>query len=411
MIDRHVALALLCLSLAACGPGKDGEKASGVNSTASKAGNGGRPQTVSTAQTRSESVPVILQAQGYVTAQDEVDIKPQKNGMVNMVHVQEGDEVRKGQLLFSLDSRDDEANVKKAEAALLSSKTQLAADQRTLERNKELSAKGFISSTALDQLQSKVDTGQAAVVQAEAALTSARVLLSYDRITAPFNGRIGTINVRPGSMLTTSTSTAMVKLTRINPITVNFTLPEANLAVLRAAMASNSAKVQINVPDKKIAQGNVVFIENNIDRTSGTIAVKAEIDNREHLLWPGQYTSVRILAGEIKDAVTLPAQAVQNSPNGRFVYVVKEDQTVKPQLVELVQVYQERAIVTGIDSNVKVVLEGGQNLRPGGKVVEASATADARRGKREGSGPANAAAGSSPAGKKPPEQASPKSSQ
>lgn len=411
MIDRHLALALLSLALAACGPGKEGGNASGVNSTASRAGNGGRPQTVSTVQTRSESVPVILQAQGYVTAQDEVDIKPQKNGMVSTVHVQEGDEVRKGQLLFSLDSRDDEANLKKAEAALLSSKTQVAADQRTLERNKELSAKGFISSTALDQLQSKVDTGQASVAQSEAALTSARVLLSYDRITAPFNGRIGTINVRPGSMLTTSASTGMAKLTRINPITVNFTLPEANLSVLRAAMSSNSAKVEIHLPDNKIAQGKVSFIENNVDRTSGTIAVKAEIDNKAHVLWPGQYTSVRILAGEIKDAVTLPAQAVQNSPNGRFVYLVKQDQTVKSQPVELVQVYQDRAIVTGIESNVKVVLEGGQNLRPGGKVLEASGTADARRGKRDGSKPTSAATDSSSAKKTASEQASTKSSQ
>lgn len=397
MIDHRPALLLLCLMLAACGPDKSGSSASGTNAAAGRGSNNGRPQTVTVGRTRTESVPVILQAQGFVTAQDEVDIRPEKTGMVSAIHVKEGDEVQKGQLLFSLDSRDDEANVKKAEAALLSSKTQYSADQRTLERNKELSAKGFISTTALDQLQSKVDTGLSAIALADSVLASAKVQLSYDRITAPFSGRVGTINVRPGSMMTTNSATSMVKITRINPITVNFSLPESNLTTLRAAMSGGSVKVQAGIPDSQVAQGKVVFIENNVDRTSGTIAVKAEIDNQQRLLWPGQYTPVRIFAGEIKNAVTLPAQAVQSGPEGRFVYVIKEDKTVKPQPVQLVQVYQERAIITGIDSNVKVVLEGGQNLRPGGRVTEASATASAGRGKRDSSKPASAAEGSAPA--------------
>lgn len=400
MIDRQLALALLCLPLVACGPGKNDDSnnasspqnASAASAVSNKTNS--RPQTVSISRTRTESVPIILQAQGYVTAQDEVDIRPAKAGLVSAVHVKEGDEVRKGQLLFSLDSRDDEANTKKAEAALLSARTQLAIDQRTLDRNKELAGKGFISNNALDQLQTKVETDVAAAAQAEAALASVKVQLSYDRVTAPFNGRVGTINVRPGSMMTTNATTAMVKLTRVNPITVNFTLPESQLPVLRNAMSGSSAKVEIDTQSGKTAQGKVIFIENNIDRSSGTITVKAEIDNSQHQLWPGQFTSIRVLAGETKDAVTLPAQAIQSNSNGRFVYIVQDNLTVKPQPVELVQVYQSRAIVTGITSGVKVVQEGGQNLRPGGKVIEASATADAgRRSKngQRGSGPASAA--------------------
>lgn len=387
MTSRCFALVLLCLPLVACGPEKTSGEASKPQAASSAASRGNsRPQIVSITRTRAESVPVILQAQGYVTATDEVDIRPQKNGLISAVHVREGDEVRKGQLLFSLDSRDDEANIKKAEAALLSAKTQLATDVRALERNKDLAAKGFISATSLDTFQNKVETGQALVAQADAALTSARIQFSYDRIVAPFNGRIGTINVRPGSMMTTNSTTAMVKLTRINPATVNFTLPENQLGALRSAMASAGAKVEIDAGGKTL-QGKVVFIENNIDRTSGTITVKAEVDNRERQLWPGQFAPVRVMAGEIKNAVTLPAQAIQNNVNGRFVYIVGEDDTVKPQTIELVQIYRERAIVTGIAGGVKVVQEGGQNLRPGGKVVEASAPADAgRRGKQRASG-------------------------
>lgn len=387
MTSRCFAVALICLPLVACGPEKTSGEASKPQAASSAASRGNsRPQTVSVTRTRTESVPVILQAQGYVTATDEVDIRPQKNGLISAVHVREGDEVRKGQLLFSLDSRDDEANIKKAEAALLSAKTQLATDVRALERNKDLAAKGFVSAISLDTFQNKVETGQALVAQADAALVSARIQFSYDRIVAPFNGRIGTINVRPGSMMTTNSTTAMVKLTRINPATVNFTLPENQLAALRSAMAGAGAKVEIDAGGKTL-QGKVVFIENNIDRTSGTITVKAEVDNRERQLWPGQFAPVRVQAGEIKDAVTLPAQAVQNNVNGRFVYIVGEDKTVKPQPIELIQIYRERAIVTGIAGGVKVVQEGGQNLRPGGKVIEASAPADAgRRGKQRASG-------------------------
>lgn len=387
MTSRCFAVALICLPLVACGPEKtSGEtsKPQAASSAASRSNS--RPQTVSVTRTRTESVPVILQAQGYVTATDEVDIRPQKNGLISAVHVREGDEVRKGQLLFSLDSRDDEANIKKAEAALLSAKTQLATDIRALERNKDLADKGFVSATSLDTFQNKVETGQALVAQADAALTSSRIQFSYDRIVAPFNGRIGTINVRPGSMMTTNSTTAMVKLTRINPATVNFTLPESQLGALRSAMTGAGAKVEIDASGKTV-QGKVVFIENNIDRTSGTITVKAEVDNREQLLWPGQYAPVRVQAGEIKNAVTLPAQAVQNNVTGRFVYIVSEDKTVKPQPIELIQIYRERAIVTGIAGGVKVVQEGGQNLRPGGTVIEASAPADAgRRGKQRASG-------------------------
>ena len=170
-----------------------------------------------------------------------------------------------------------------------------------------------------------------------------------------------------------------MKLTRIHPITVNFTLPESQLSALRTAMASDSAEIRINLPENKSARGKVIFIENNVDRTSGTIAVKAEVDNREHLLWPGQYAEVRVLAGMIENAVTLPAQAVLNTPNGRIVYVIGKDQTVKPQRVELVQIHEQRAIVTGIASGVRVVLEGGQNLRPGSRISEASNPAERER--------------------------------
>jgi len=301
--------------------------------------------------------------------------------MIKQVHVREGQDVKAGALLFSLDARDDEAAVKKAEAALLSAKAQLSSDQRILERNKELAAKNFISANTLDPLQSKVETGAANVAQQQAALDSVRVQQSYTRVLAPFAGRIGLINVRPGSMVQTNSTTALVKLTRIDPIGVTFTLPERELP--RVLAARDGMKVRIDLGKGQSAHGRVIFHDNSVDKTAGTITLKASIQNSKQQLWPGQYAAVKIEAGTLEHAIALPAQAVQNNPNGKFVYVVQPDQTVKQVPVTVAQIINERAVVQGLDAGQKVVLEGSQNLRPGGKVSIASGTAS--RGRRNAS--------------------------
>lgn len=379
---RHLWLATT-LVLVACGQASSESadnasqpKAASAASTA-KAGNA-RPQVVSIITSKSETLPLWLEAQGHIVALDEVEIRPQKAGMIKQVHVREGQDVKAGALLFSLDARDDEAAVKKAEAALLSAKAQLASDQRILERNKELAAKNFISANTLDPLQSKVETGAANVAQQQAALDSVRVQQSYTRVLAPFDGRIGLINVRPGSMVQTNSTTALVKLTRIDPIGVTFTLPERELP--RVLAAREGMKVRIDLSNGQSAHGRVIFHDNSVDKTAGTITLKASIQNSKQQLWPGQYAAVKIEAGTLEHAIALPAQAVQNNPNGKFVYVVQPDQTVKQVPVTVAQIINERAVVQGLDAGQKVVLEGGQNLRPGGKVSIASGTAG-RNGK------------------------------
>lgn len=390
MIDRRLVLILLCLPLVACGPGKEGgNNASGVK-TASSPANAGRPQTVQTTLTRAESIPLILETQGNIISLDEVDIKPQKTGIISQIHFKEGDEVKKGKALFSLDSRDDEANVKKAEARVTGSRAQLEIAKRDYQRAQELVAKNYISPASLDTTKSKLDAADSTLAQDQAALESAKIILSYDHIVAPFSGRAGRIDVRPGSLVLANSTVSLVKITRIDPIGISFTLPERNLPDLMAAQKSGEVKIRVDLADKKSLTGKVVFFENAVDRTSGSIGIKAKISNDGRQLWPGQFVPVKVLAGEIKDAVTLPAQAIQSNTNGRFVYVVMPDKTVKAQPIELVQIMQQRAIITGIAGGVKVVLEGGQNLRPGGKVNEASAPAEARRGKRDGSKPASA---------------------
>ena len=349
-------------------------------------GSGNRPTSVSVTMTRLDTVPLTLEAQGNVIALDDVDVRPQKNGTVKQAHFKEGDEVKRGQLLFTLDDRDDVANVARLEANVTGSQAAVAAAERDLARSQDLANRNFVSSAALDAARDKLDTAKAALAQNKAAMEQARVSLSYTYVRAPFDGRAGLINVRPGSLVTSNaTATSMVKITRMNPIGVSFSLPERDLSTLLAGQRQAPVKVSVDLDAGHRLKGEVVFIESSVDRTSGTIAVKAKLENDERRVWPGQYVTVKIVAGEIKDAVVLPSQAVINGPNGRLVYVVKEDQTVAAQPVELLRIVDEKAVLKGIGAGIKVVLEGGQNLRPGGKVqeVKGDGKADGRsRGRR-----------------------------
>ncbi|MDP5238491.1 efflux RND transporter periplasmic adaptor subunit [Uliginosibacterium sp. 31-16] len=389
-------LSAVCLLLSACqnknspaGP-EASAPASGESRPAAEAkgnaGRGNRPQIVTTTTSRIENVPLLLEAQGNVLALDEVDVRPQKSGMITQIHFKEGDEVRKGQLLFSLDARDDEANVGKAAAGVASAEAALSIAQRDLKRSQELSDKNFIAPSALDTTRSKADTAIANLTQARAALEQARVSQSYTRIHAPFDGRAGLINVRPGSLVTsTSTAGSLVKLTRMNPIGVTFSLPERDVPALLDAMRKGPVKLSASTSSQDKLPGEVIFVDSNVDRASGTLLVKAKLDNSKRSVWPGQYVSVKVEAGSIPDATVLPAQAVINGPNGRLVYVIDEESTAQAKPVELLRIASEKAVIKGLPAGVKVVLEGGQNLRPGSKVTEAkSGDKGESRGKRGG---------------------------
>lgn len=386
-----LALFLLTTSLLACSrnppdrPPKADSSAPGSaqSSTKETASRGNRPQAVQTTRTLLESVPIILEVQGSVVALDEVELRAQKNGTIKEVLVTEGSEIRRGQLLFTLDDRDDQANVQKAAAAVTSAETALSIARRDLARNQDLATQNFISSAALDTYKSKVETAEAALAQNKAALEQALVSRSYTRITAPFDGRAGRVDVRPGALVTASaTATALVKITRMHPIGVSFALPERDLPNLLAAQKAAPVKITAVVDGKNELPGQVSFIDSSVDRSAGTIAVKAKLDNAARKVWPGQYVNVRVVAGTVDNAVVLPAQAVLNTPNGRVVYVVSKDATVHAQPVEIVRIFEQKAIVKGIEAGVKVVIEGGQNLRPGAQVSEA------REGERKGKGDA-----------------------
>jgi RND family efflux transporter MFP subunit len=360
--------------------------------------------TVVTARATSRDVPVRLQANGTVTSLQSVDVRAQVTSTVREVHIREGQDVRAGDLLFSLDSRTDEANLKKAQAQVEKDKADLSTAQRNLERQRGLMQQKFISQAALDTAQNQVDTLTGQLAIDTAAVESARASLAYDQIRAPFSGRTGVINVRAGSLVTPSANTSattsppLVTITQIDPIDIAFTLPEREFPALQAALKSGSVSVTATpqAGGEKVT-GKVVFVDNAVDTTTGTIRVKARFDNNSRQLWPGMYATVALAPRTIGNATVVPAQAVQTGPDSRFIYVVGDDRKVQQKTVSLAYVEKGFAVVDGVAPGARVVIEGAQNVRPGSTVAEAKssdlgapeeAKGEAGKARRKGEGPA-----------------------
>lgn len=327
---------------------------------------------VTTAKAESRDVPVKLKANGSVTALQSVELRSQVTSTVREVHIREGQSVAKGDLLFSLDARADEANIRKAQAQVEKDQADLATAQRNLERQRELHRQKFIAQAALDTAQNQVDTlrGQMAVDQA--ALEAARVARGYTEIRAPFAGRTGTISVRAGSLVQPGpTSAPLVTIAQIDPISVSFTLPESELAGLQQALASGAVSVSAApASGGETFRGRITFVDNSVDTATGTIRVKAEFTNRDSKLWPGMFVNVEVAPRTIRNATVVPAQAVQTGPDARFVYVVGHERKVERKPVKLAYIEEGIAVVEGLQPGARVVTEGAQNLRPGTTVTE-----------------------------------------
>jgi len=329
---------------------------------------------VVTAKSEARDVPVKLKANGTVTAMQSVDLRAQITSTVKEVHIREGQGVQKGALLFTLDSRTDDANLKKALAQVEKDRADLATAKRNLERQQELFRQKFISQAALDTVQNQVDTlnGQLAIDQA--AVDAARAALTYTQIHAPFTGRTGTIGVRAGSLVQPgATATALVTVTQVDPIEISFTLPEKELSMLQQALRGGSVAVEA-APQSggETFKGKVTFVDNAVETATGTIRVKAQFANPAAQLWPGMYVNVELAPRILAKATVVPAQAVQTGPERRFVYVVQDDRKVALQPVKLAYLDEGFAVVEGLPAGARVVVEGAQNLRPGSLVAEAT---------------------------------------
>jgi RND family efflux transporter MFP subunit len=327
-------------------------------------------QSVRSGVAQQKTVPVVLRANGYVSPLHIVDVRPQTQNIVRQVHVVEGQDVRAGQLLFTLDQRSDTSNVDKARAQVARDRADLAEAENALRRNQELLAKNFVSQAVVDTARSKVEALRSTLQADEAATRSSDIALGNNRITASIDGRIGAISVHEGS-LAQPAGAPMLTISQIDPITVTFALPERELAILLASYPKGDAPVTAQLAGERKLEGELVFIDSASDPQSGTIKMKARFPNRQRLMWPGTFVNVSLVSRTLPDAVVIPAQAIVTGPNEKFVYLIKPDSTVAAQKVAVVNIEQGEAVVTGLQPGARIVVEGAQNLRPGARVKEA----------------------------------------
>jgi RND family efflux transporter MFP subunit len=354
-----------------------------------------KPPLVSVTATRTQDFPIEFTAQGHLVSLNQVDVRPQLTGTIQSVNFKEGDEIRAGQMLFTLDASDATAQLKRFEAQAAQIEAQLADAKRDHNRAQELVKSNFIAPSAVDTAASKADALQAQLKAARAEVDSARVVLAHTRITAPISAKAGAVTVHPGSLAQINATAPLVTLAQFDPIGVEFSLPEQNLNPILAARATAPVIVSIVSPDGKTIEGKLSFINYTVNTDTGTINLKATFPNQQRNLWPGTFARVTVRAGFSKGAVVLPPQAVLEGPNGRFVYAVDGDSKVIPKPVTLLRVQNEMAVIDGLTSGERVVLEGAQNLRSGMlvQVTDRSAPRNAP------GGPAGADAMASKAGK------------
>lgn len=390
---RACALALLA-ALAACGETDAPPVARTASAPASAAGGGGPPISVSTVVAQQRDFTVQLEATGTVTPLSLVEVKPQISSTISKVHIREGQFVKAGQPLFTLDARTEETDVAKANAQLQKDLAALADAQRQLARSRELLAQNFVSQAALDQNLTQVQAQQAVVAASRAALRAAQVSLSYSRIVAPAAGRAGIINVFPGTLVQPS-SPALVTLTQLDPIAVTFNLPQRNLGDALQSLRAGGGKVDAVLPEGRgTLSGRLAFVDNTVDAASGTVKVRAVFANPAEALWPGAFVGVRLAIQTIPGAIVVPQAAIVQGARGRMVYVVEPGNKAAVRPIEVVHAAGADAVVTGVKPGDRIVLDGRQNVRPGATVVERPAGgASGPRGTRPA---ASAVAGGSP---------------
>lgn len=348
---------------------------------------GGEAVPVVVATAIQKSVPVRLRAVGNVEAFNTVSVKSQVTGVLQKAHFKEGQDVKLGQLLFTIDPRPLEAALKQAEAALARDSAQLRNKREQLKRYAELVEKQYVSREQYDQIKTDADAAEAVVDADKAAVENAKVQLSYCYIYSPVNGRVGSLLVNEGNLVRVNDGAPLVVINQVTPINVTFAVPEQHLIDIKRHMASRKLNVSASFPagEGRAEQGILTFVDNAVDRTTGTIKLKAEFTNSERRLWPGQFINVALTLTTEADAVVIPAEAIQVGPEGQQVFIVKEDKRVELRPVSVGQTNEGEAVITkGITVGEQVVREGQFLLSPGSRIDIKDAAKVAGETKGEG---------------------------
>lgn len=328
------------------------------------------PAPVRVAEAALKPVPVEVVAIGHVEALATVAVRPQAGGAVTQVAFREGDEVAEGQLLFAIDPRPYEAALAQAKANLARDKARLAEARKTLERYAELVAKEYVTREQFDQAQANANALAATIEGDEAAVEQARLNLGYCRVTAPIAGRTGSLLVHAGNLVRAGDEKALVTINRLKPIHVAFSLPERELLAVQSRARKARLAVTVTPPGGTPHEGELAFVDNAVDATTGTIELKALFPNADRALWPGQFVNVALTLETEPGALVVPVAAVQNGQSGTFVWVVGGDGKSEPRPVTVKRTWQALAVLSeGVKAGEKVVVDGQLRLAPGAPVT------------------------------------------
>ncbi len=337
-------------------------------------------------------VPVYLEGLGTVQAFYTVTITARVDGQIEKVAFKEGQDVKKGALLVQIDPRPYQAALGVAIAARDKDRALLANAHRDLDRYALLEPEDLASKQTVDTQRSLIAQLAAQVKGDEAAVDNARTQLDYSSIRSPIDGRTGIRQVDPGNNVHAADSSGMVVVTQLEPISVIFSLPEEQFEELSAALAKGLVTATALSRDDKqeLDTGTVALIDNQIDQTTGTLRVKATLPNKERRLWPGEFVNVRVLAQTRRQALTIPANALQRGPDGLFTYLVQADSTIKVADLTVGQQTGDVVVIEkGLQVGDKVVASNQYRLQPGSRVrANGAATQAAGTGKTAAAEPA-----------------------
>ena len=334
---------------------------------------------VSVATVVQHTVAVRIQAIGNVEAHSTVALKARVDGQIVQVNFKEGQEVKKGAVLFKIDPRPFEAARRQAQANLMRDTAQKEQARSQERRYQELLQKNFVSKEAYAQIRTNADTAEAVALGSGAAVENAKLQLEYCTIRSPIDGFVGKVMLQIGNMVKANDTNSLVIINQVRPIYVNFAVPEQRLSAIRGQMAKEKLSVEALPPnsDKAPAKGTLSFVDNAVDTTTGTIKLKALFPNADYALWPGQFVGISLKLYDQKDALVVPTQAVQTGPNGQYVFVVKPDMTADVRSVEVDRNDGADAIIAkGLVKGEQVVVRGQLRLARGAKISITKPAAD-----------------------------------
>jgi multidrug efflux system membrane fusion protein len=341
------------------------------------------PVPVSTTQVKSETVPIASTGVGTVMTVATVTVRPRIDGQLDRVDFREGQDIKAGQVLARIDPRTFQAQLEQVVAQKAKDEATLANARADLKRYNDLIKEDATSQQTLDTQRALVNQLQAAIKSDDAQIHFAKVQLAFTTISAPISGRIGARLVDPGNIVHAADANGLLVINQIDPIAVQFTLPEGSFQAVNSALRGSKEPLQVQAIDRGthevLATGKLVLLNNQIDTTTGTIAIKAQFENGEHKLWPGQSVDARIVLGQRVDALIVPSAVVQRSEQGYFAYVVGADDKVRMQPIKVAETTDGKSVIdSGLAAGDRVVVDGQYRLTPGAHVTEMRAAGSAQ---------------------------------